>query len=139
VVVVGSKEDARLGDEIRAAAGSNGRQRVVNACGRLTLRESAALLGRAELLVANDSAPLHLATAMGTPIVALFGPTVTEFGFGPLRGGDLALGMQGLLCRPCSPHGPLQCPLGHHRCMRDLSVEAVITAIEETGALRRRS
>jgi heptosyltransferase II len=139
VVVVGSKEDAQLGDEIRAGADGNVRRRVVNACGRLTLRESAALLGRAELLVTNDSAPLHLATAMGTPIVALFGPTVTEFGFGPLRGGDLALGMQGLVCRPCSPHGPLQCPLGHHRCMRDLSVEAVITAIEETGALRRRS
>jgi heptosyltransferase-2 len=76
---------------------------------------------------------------MRTPVVALFGPTVTEFGFGPVRPGDIALGVEGLLCRPCSPHGPLQCPLGHHRCMRDLSVEAVIAAIEEIGALRRRS
>ena len=91
------------------------------------------------MLVTNDSAPLHLATAMGTPMVALFGPTVTEFGFGPLRPGDVALGVDGLLCRPCSAHGPPKCPLGHHRCMRDLTVEAVVRAIEDMGALRRRN
>lgn len=141
VVVVGGPDDVGLGEDIVRAVGRAGRAggRVVNACGRLTLRQSAALIGRASALVTNDSAPLHLATAMGTPIVALFGPTVTDFGFGPLRAGDIALGMDGLQCRPCSPHGPLTCPLGHHRCMRDLTVEAVLAAIEERGALRRRS
>jgi len=138
VVVVGGQDDVELGDAIVAAIRPSGRP-AVNACGRLTLRESAALIGRASALVTNDSAPLHLAAAMGTPIVGLFGPTVTEFGFGPLRAGDVALGMDGLECRPCSPHGPPACPLGHHRCMRDLTVEAVMTAIEDLGALRRRS
>ncbi len=140
VVLVGGPDDAGSGEEIREAAeGGGGQRRVVNACGKLTLRQSAALIGRASLLVTNDSAPLHLATAMGTPIVALFGPTVTEFGFGPLRAGDVALGVSGLQCRPCSPHGPPQCPLGHHRCLREITVAAVIAAIEELGALRRRS
>jgi len=140
VVVVGGQDDVGLGEEIqRAATGGNGRQRVVNACGQLTLRQSAALIGQAIALVSNDSAPLHLATAMGTPLVALFGPTVTEFGFGPLRAGDAALGIDGLQCRPCSPHGPPECPLGHHRCMHQITVAAVIAAIEEIGALRRRS
>jgi heptosyltransferase-2 len=140
VVVVGGPDDVVLGDEIvRAVKGGQGRAKAVNACGKLTLRQSAALIARAALLVTNDSAPLHLATAVGTPIVALFGPTVTEFGFGPLRPGDIVLGVDGLLCRPCSPHGPRQCPLGHHRCMRDLGVGAVMAAIEETGALRRRN
>jgi len=138
VVVVGGPDDVALGDQIVSAVRPSGRP-AVNACGRLTLRESAALIGRASALITNDSAPLHLATAMGTPIVALFGPTVTEFGFGPLRAGDVALGVDELQCRPCSPHGPAQCPLGHHRCMRELTVEAVIAAIEELGALRRRS
>ena len=138
VVVVGGQGDLGLGEEIVQAVRPSGR-RAVNACGRLTLRQSAALIGRAALLVTNDSAPLHLATAMGTPIVALFGPTVTEFGFGPLRAGDVALGVDGLQCRPCSSHGPPRCPLGHHRCMRDLTVEAVIAAIEEQGALRLRN
>jgi lipopolysaccharide heptosyltransferase II len=138
VILVGGPDDAGLGDEIVTAVGRSG-GRAVNACGKLTLRQSAALIGRASLLVTNDSAPLHLATAMGTPIVALFGPTVTEFGFGPVRAGDIALGVDGLDCRPCSPHGPPQCPLGHHRCMREITVAAVIAAIEELGALRRRS
>jgi heptosyltransferase-2 len=138
LVVVGGRDDVELGEEIcRAAQGGAGRP-AVNACGRLTLRQSAALIGRAALLVTNDSAPLHLATAMGTPVVALFGPTVTEFGFGPLRPGDAALGVDELRCRPCSPHGPPACPLGHHRCMRDLTVTAVRAAIEELGALRPR-
>jgi len=140
VVVVGGPDDAGLGNEIvRAVEGGQGRSRAVNACGRLTLRQSAALIGRARLLVTNDSAPLHLATAMGTPVVAVFGPTVTEFGFGPLRSGDVALGVAGLECRPCSPHGPPACPLGHHRCMRELTVSAVLAAIEELGALRPRN
>jgi len=137
VVVVGGKDDVELGDQIVSAVEPSGRP-AVNACGRLTLRESAALIWRANALVTNDSAPLHLATAMGTPVVALFGPTVTELGFGPVRAGDVALGIDGLQCRPCSSHGPPRCPLGHHRCMRELTVPAVFAAIEGLGALRRR-
>jgi heptosyltransferase II len=139
-VVVGSAEDAPLGEAIVAASGG----RAVNAAGALTLRGSAALLQRAAALVTNDSAPLHLATAVGTPIVAIFGPTVPEFGFGPRRPGDVTLGHQDLPCRPCSKHGPQVCPLGHHRCMRDLSVDAVLAALasvaglEESRALRSR-
>ena len=143
VVVVGGPDDVEFGDAIvqavRPSRGAEGGGRqAVNACGRLTLRQSAALIGKAAVLVTNDSAPLHLATAMGTPIVALFGPTVTEFGFGPLHAGDVALGVDALQCRPCSAHGPPECPLGHHRCLRELTVAAVIAAIEELGALRRR-
>ena len=138
VVAVGGPEDVELGEEIVRAVPPSGRP-AVNACGKLTLRQSAALIARATVLVTNDSAPLHLATAMSTPVVAVFGPTVPAFGFGPIRAGDVALGVEGLQCRPCSPHGPPQCPLGHHRCMRDLTVEAVVAAIEDLGALRRRS
>jgi heptosyltransferase-2 len=138
VVAVGGPEDVELGEKIVQAVRPSGRP-AVNGCGKLTLRQSAALIARAAVLITNDSAPLHLATAMSTPIVAVFGPTVPEFGFGPIRAGDVALGIEGLQCRPCSSHGPPQCPLGHHRCMRDLTVEAVVAAIEDLGALRRRS
>ncbi|HLQ70043.1 MAG TPA: lipopolysaccharide heptosyltransferase II [Gemmatimonadales bacterium] len=137
VAAVGGPDDVSLGDQIARAVDASG-GRAVNACSKLTLRQSAALIGRAALVVTNDSAPLHLATAVGTPVVAVFGPTVPEFGFGPLRAGDVSLGIDGLQCRPCSAHGPPACPLGHHRCMRELTVEAVLAAIEETGALRRR-
>jgi heptosyltransferase-2 len=124
-VIVGSAADCDLADTIVTAAPT----RAVSAAGALGLRAAASLIGRAAVLVTNDSAPLHLATAAGTPVVALFGPTIPAFGFGPRRPGDLTLGVETLPCRPCSKHGPETCPLGHHRCMRDLSVETVATAV----------
>jgi heptosyltransferase-2 len=124
-VLVGGVDDVPLANSIAAAVPG----RAVSAAGALSLRASAALIERAAVLVTNDSAPLHLATAVGTPVVALFGPTVPEFGFGPRGSGDLILGMDDLACRPCSSHGPKTCPLGHHRCMRDLSVDTVAKAV----------
>ncbi|HEX9703944.1 MAG TPA: lipopolysaccharide heptosyltransferase II [Gemmatimonadales bacterium] len=137
VVAVGGPEDGPLGDGIVDVVTQAG-GRAARACGRLSLRESAALIGKAAVLVTNDSAPLHFAQAVQTPTVAIFGPTVPAFGFAPRGPRDEAVGVDGLRCRPCHAHGPPACPLGHHRCMRDLSVEHVLHAIEETGALRRR-
>jgi heptosyltransferase-2 len=120
VVIVGGAEDATLAAEIRAAAGES-----IDATGRLSLLASAELLRRCALLVTNDSAPLHLASAMDTPTIALFGPTVPDFGFGPLATRARVLGLDALACRPCDRHGPERCPLGHHRCMRDLAPDVV--------------
>ena len=125
VVVVGAPDDRALGEAIVAAAPG----RAWNAAGDLSLRQSAALIERARVLVTNDSAPLHLASGVGTRIVALFGPTVPAFGFGPVGDNDRIVEVEGLPCRPCSRHGPQVCPLGHHRCMQELSVERVIHAI----------
>ena len=137
IVVVGGADDAALGEEIGTAVGrSSGR--CVSLCGRLTLRQSAAVIRKAAVLVTNDSAPLHFAQAVATPTVAIFGPTLPSFGFGPRGPRDQALGVDGLACRPCSAHGPARCPLGHHLCMQSLRVEDVLHAIEETGALHRR-
>jgi heptosyltransferase-2 len=140
MVVIGGREDAVLADEIVAAAPG----RAWSAAGALSLRGSAALIRRAGALVTNDSAPLHLATAVGTPVVAIFGPTVPEQGFGPRDERSVALGHPGLRCRPCSAHGPAACPLGHHRCMRELSAETVAEAVatvaeaEDRRAIRTR-
>ena len=92
------------------------------------LLASAALLARCAVLVTNDSAPLHLASAMNTPTVALFGPTLPAFGFGPLAASQTVLERQGLPCRPCGAHGGRQCPKGHWQCMRDLTPELVAEA-----------
>ena len=137
VVVVGAAEDAPLGAEIGTAVARAG-GRSANLCGQLTLRQSAAVIRKAAVLVTNDSAPLHFAQAVATPTVAIFGPTLPSFGFGPRGPRDQALGVDGLPCRPCSAHGPARCPLGHHLCMQSLPVEDVLHAIEETGALHRR-
>jgi heptosyltransferase II len=137
IVTVGGPEDAPLAEEIgKAVTASGARWRAVNACGKLTLRQAAELLRRAAVLVTNDSAPLHFVQAVRTPTVAIFGPTVPAFGFAPRGPRDRVVDVGALPCRPCSAHGPPSCPLGHHRCMRSLTVDAVLQAIEETGALR---
>lgn len=124
VVLIGGPSDAAVGEQVAAAAPG----RVRSACGAVGPRVSAALIARAAALVTNDSSPLHLALAVGTPLVALFGPTVASFGFGPLDRADEALGLEALLCRPCATFGPAVCPLGHHRCLAELGVDAVEAA-----------
>jgi heptosyltransferase-2 len=137
LVLIGGPDDASLAEEIALRAPG----RVHSAVGATSLRGSAALIARARVLVTNDSAPLHLATAVGTPVVAIFGPTVPAQGFGPRGAADVALGDPTLPCRPCSAHGPQVCPLLHHRCMRELPVETVaaavgaITAVEDRRAI----
>ena len=131
LVIVGSRDDAPLAAEIGRAAGI---ERIVDATGRLSLLASAELLRRCAGLVTNDSAPQHLASAVGTPTLTIFGPTVSAFGFGPLAPKHATVGLEGLACRPCHPHGPAACPLGHWRCMRELGVDQVEEALR--GALR---
>ena len=139
IVAVGGPEDAALGEQVvKAAAVGRGRWRAVNACGTLSLRQSAEVIRRARVLVTNDSAPLHLGQAVETPTVAIFGSTVPAFGFGPRGPRDRVVEIAGLACRPCSAHGPPTCPLAHHRCMRDIAVDRVLAAIEETGTLQPR-
>ena len=137
IVVVGAAEDARLAAEITEAVARAG-GRAVSGCGRLSVRQSVEAIRRAAVLVTNDSAPLHFAQAVDTPTVAIFGSTAPSFGFGPRGPRDQVVELEGVPCRPCSPHGPPRCPLGHHVCMKSLSVQDVLQAIEETGALRRR-
>ena len=124
---------AALGVDLGAAAeivdATGGR--AIDATGRLTLLASAELIGRASLLVTNDSAPQHLASAMNTPTLAVFGPTVPEFGFGPLADRSSVVGHTGLTCRPCDRHGPQKCPLGHWRCMREITPDAVAAIARE--------
>ena len=72
---------------------------------------------------------MHLATGVGTPVVALFGPTVVQFGFFPYRAASTVLQHE-LPCRPCSAMGTARCPQGHHRCLDGIGVAEVAAAVE---------
>jgi heptosyltransferase-2 len=128
LAIIGGRADS---SEAASIAEFSGAQGVVDGTASLTLLASAELIGRAKLLVTNDSAPQHLASAMGTPTITIFGPTVEAFGFGPLAPSSISLGLDALACRPCHHHGPSRCPLGHWRCMRELGVDAVAIAVDE--------
>ncbi|HSB68181.1 MAG TPA: lipopolysaccharide heptosyltransferase I [Candidatus Methylomirabilis sp.] len=120
VFVTGGREDEALA----AGIGAGLSPAPLSLAGRLSLKELAAVLGAADLLVSVDSGPMHMAAAMGTPVVALFGAT------DPLRTGPLGPGV--VLRRPlrCSPCLDRRCRIADvHRCMRDLGVEEVLTAV----------
>jgi heptosyltransferase II len=129
--LIGGKEDDGLCRSLLLKSGSA----AVNTCGRLSIPESAALISRLDLMITNDSAPLHIADAVDTPVFAIFGPTVRRFGCFPYRGHDRVFEAD-LYCRPCGRHGGRRCPEGHFRCMRDLRPERIASAaieyLEET-------
>ncbi|TAL17884.1 glycosyltransferase family 9 protein [bacterium] len=123
ILIVGGGEDEEPGKRILAASGAKG----LVAAGKTAVLGTSALLGLSCVLVTNDSSPLHIATASGTPVVALFGPTVRNFGFFPLGERDEVVETS-LECRPCSLHGARDCPRSHFRCMREITPEAVYEA-----------
>ena len=117
IVMIGGEEDAGLcGMIIFLSKCKN----VFNAAGKLSLLQSAELIRRSNLLITNDSAPLHLANAVGTKVIAIFGATIPEFGFYPFREGDKIIQTMGLKCRPCGIHGGYKCPIKTFDCMNKI-------------------
>ena len=103
---------------------------VANLVGKTTVRQMAALIAEADLLVCNDSAPVHVASAFDKPTVAIFGPTTPEMGFAPLGERSIAIGLRDLSCRPCGEHGDDTCPEGNFACMEQLRPETVLEAAD---------
>jgi heptosyltransferase-2 len=126
VVLVGGEGDRALCREIHATAGARG---VLDASGAFSLLQSAEVIRRCRVCVSNDSAPMHLAVAMRTPVVALFGATVPEFGFGPTGPDDVVVQTSGLSCRPCSIHGGRVCPIQTFECMHRIAPERVAAEV----------
>jgi heptosyltransferase II len=126
VVLAGGTEDSGLCRQV-ARQVTDGT--VAVAAGMFTLLQSAELIRRCAVLVSNDSAPVHLAVAMQTPVVAIFGATVPEFGFAPYGNRDRVVQEAGLACKPCSIHGGAKCPIGTFDCMLRITPERVLEEI----------
>jgi heptosyltransferase-2 len=94
-----------------------------------------AALATVDLAISGDSGPMHLATALGRPTLALFGSSVRAFGFAPL-GESRVLEVSGLSCRPCGVHGRDHCWRRHWRCLRDLTPEMVVAEAKAMLAAR---
>jgi len=106
VLVVGGREEFELGEALKEEGAEN-------LCGKLSLSESLALLSLVKGVISNDSAVVHMARAVKTPVVAVFGPTHPAFGFAPYPDEGVAVTLN-LPCSPCSLHGKTSCT--HRRC-----------------------
>ena len=114
VFLLGGPEDAPACDRIGARSKHSD---IRNLAGRLNFLESAALMQEAALNYVNDSAPMHLASAVNAPVAAVFCSTLPVFGFTPLSDRrEIVETSRQLSCRPCGLHGLRACPEGHFNC-----------------------
>jgi heptosyltransferase-2 len=129
VIGTGTSREAVIGEtiveKISAAGG-----RAASLVGQTSIAELKAVIRGASLVVANDSAPVHIAAAFDIPTVAIFGPTTKKWGFFPLATNHEVVERKELPCRPCHIHGPKRCPLGHFKCMDEIQVDDVARAVD---------
>lgn len=120
IYLLGSLSDKELCDSlIQTSRNKN----VINLAGKLNLLQSAALMQNAEMNHVNDSAPLHISSAMNAPVTAYFCSTKPDFGFGPLSKDSKIVEVNyNLACRPCGLHGKKECPETHFKCGNDINI-----------------
>ncbi len=119
VLVFGGNKEKELANKIQNKTDS-----IINLCGKTTVRELMALIKRCNVFITNDTGPMHIASALNVPIIAIFGPTNPDR-TSPL--GASAIIKKEVNCAPCKHR---ICPLKNHECMEKVSVEEVLKAVE---------
>jgi len=130
VVLLGGKSEREAGQKIADESGMH----VLNACGRLSLHQSASVVRQAAKVATHDTGLMHIAAAFGKEIVSIWGSTVPEFGMYPfypegVRAAEI-IEVPGLACRPCSKIGFADCPKGHFRCMNEQDLTRICRALK---------
>ncbi len=120
IALFGGMDDRGIGEEIVSCVDS---PYIYNVIGRLPLRSSIALINKACLFITNDTGPMHIASALSVPIVAIFGSTDPAL-TGPI-GGSFTVIRKELMCSPCFER---ECPEGDYRCMEMIEPEEVLSA-----------
>lgn len=126
VLICGGPEDMPVAQAVQEQAGGRG----VNLVGQADLQTFMALIDRAQVVVSNDSAPMHLAVARRVPVVAIFCATTPSLGYGPHSERAVVVEKKDLFCRPCSRHGGPSCPLATEDCMRLITVDDVLAGVD---------
>ncbi|TKJ42543.1 hypothetical protein CEE37_02315 [candidate division LCP-89 bacterium B3_LCP] len=124
--IIGDNSDKTAGDQIRSV----NPEHINNFCGLLSFAQSGAALSLCNLAITHDAGPSHMAAAVKTPLVAIFGSTVLQFGFRPFRIPH-RIAEVNVTCRPCSHLGFDRCPKDHFRCMKDITSEHVLQLVKD--------
>ncbi|MGM0601837.1 MAG: lipopolysaccharide heptosyltransferase II [Bacillota bacterium] len=104
-----------------------------NICGQTSLLELAFVMKKSRLVISGDTGPIHVAAAVGTDTITIFGPS-NEVKYQPKGSGNNSIVTNNTLdCRPCGEH---QCPLEHHKCMVDISPELIFSELKNRGMIK---
>lgn len=126
VLLFGGSDDAKVVEQVQRQCA----HAATSLVGRIGLRELAAAISRCRVFVTNDSGPMHVAVARRVPTVAVFCATTPDLGFYPYASNAIVV-QRDLACRPCASHGGRRCPLGTEDCIRQISPETVMQAVEK--------
>jgi heptosyltransferase II len=127
VKLLGGPDDAALCERIK---NKTTHRQVEVLAGKLNFLESAAIIKGAKMNFVNDSAPLHIASAMNAPVAAIFCSTIPAFGFTPVSDQSFLIETtEKLSCRPCGLHGKKTCPLGHFKCA-EINVQEILKTVK---------
>lgn len=135
VILLGAKEEFNDGEEIKKIDPV----KIYNACGKFSLNESADLVRKSKLVIANDTGLMHAAAALKKQVIAIWGSTVPSFGVWPYYGENFLtqqaiqpyenIQVHKLWCRPCTKIGRHHCPQGHFKCMRNIDIDAIVAQV----------
>ncbi|MFC2048972.1 glycosyltransferase family 9 protein [Elusimicrobiota bacterium] len=129
IVITGSESDKELVKGILQGVGLL-KKYMIDLTAKTGLREFFAVISGARALVTTDSAAMHAGWALGVGTVALYGPTVKEFGFQPVSE-NVRIIEKDMKCRPCSLHGSAKCKYHDKACMQRIEVHDVIAEIKK--------
>jgi heptosyltransferase-2 len=125
ILLFGNAGEEKLVDDIKRDLPE---EKLILAVG-LPLGRFMSLIKRCDCLITNDSGPMHMASALGVPVVAIFGPTHPKLGFAPMGSSDVVL-CADVKCSPCSLHGEKRCSKKSRFCMDLIQPEMVAEAVE---------
>ena len=125
ILLLGGEQETELGKQLAKLPN------VYNFIAKLNILESGVAISRLSSLISNDSGLMHMATCVNTPVVAIFGSSVKEFGFFPYRAKSSVVENKDLDCRPCSHIGKSSCPRSHFKCMNDIQPDKIYNALKE--------
>jgi heptosyltransferase-2 len=134
IILLGAKEEAKDADDIASVDPI----KVYNACGKFSLHESADLVRQSKLVISHDTGLMHIAAALKKQVIAIWGSTTPSFGMVPYYGKAYSgkdpnpyddVQVHKLWCRPCTKIGRNKCPQGHFKCMKDISIDEIVTKV----------
>ena len=119
IMILGGKVDRPAAEEIEKALGD----KIINACGKYNLNQSASLVQQAEYIITHDTGLMHIASALKKKVISIWGNTVPEFGMYPYLTAFSIIENKEISCRPCSKIGYAKCPKRHFKCMNELNLD----------------
>lgn len=124
-LVFGSIAESNLAEELNSLTKTN----IIDLCGMLDLQQLVFAISKIDVVITNDSGPMHIAAALEKPQIAIFGATHPKLGFAPMNKKAILLSAN-LSCQPCSLHGGKKCPKIHFNCMRTILAEQILDSLK---------